>query len=327
MKVIAFTEYGQPEVLRLVDVEKPAPGDDELLVEIHAASVNSWDWELLRATPFANRIMFGLLRPRIKTLGCDIAGRVEAVGRNVKKFKLGDEVFGDTSKCGWGGFAEYVCVPENTLSSKPAGMTFQQAAAVPQAGLLALQGLHLKGAIQPGQRVLINGAGGGAGTFAVQIARSLGAEVTGVDSAEKLEVVRSVGADHVIDYAKEDFTRNGQQYDFILDLAAYHSIFDYRRSISPKGTYVMVGGSSATVRQVMFLGPFLSIASGKKFSLLMHKANKGLDEMTVLLEAGKVKPIVDRLYALGQVPEALRYFGEGHARGKLVIAVRDDGKT
>ena len=321
MKAIAFTKYGPPDVLKLREVDKPAPKDNEVLVEVHAASVNSWDWELLRGTPFANRMMFGLLRPRIKTLGCDIAGRVEAVGGNAKKFKPGDQVFGDTSKCGWGGFAEYVCTPENALSSKPASMTFEEAAAVPQAGLLALQGLRHKGQIQPGQRVLINGAGGGAGTFAVQIAKSLGAEVTGVDSTEKLDVIRSVDADHVVDYTKEDFTKNGQRYDFILDFAAYHSIFDYKRSLGPKGVYVIVGGSSAAVRQVLFLGPFISITSGKRFGLLMHKANKGLDEMTRLLEAGKVKPAVDRVYTLGQVPEALHYFGEGHARGKLVVAV------
>ncbi len=321
MRAIAFTEYGQPEVLHLREVEEPAPRDNEVLVQIHAASVNSWDWELLRATPFANRIMFGLLKPKIKTLGCDIAGRVEAAGRNAKRFKPGDQVFGDTSKCGWGGFAEYVCVPENALSPKPARLTFQEAAAVPQAGLLALQGLQHKGGIQPGQRILVNGAGGGAGTFAVQIAKSFGAEVTGVDSTEKLDVVRSIGADQAIDYTKEDFTRNGQRYDFILDFAAHHSVFDYRRSLGPKGTYVMVGGSSASVRQLMFLGPLISVVSGKKLGLLMHKANKGLDDLTVLLEAGKVKPIIDRIYTLGQVPEALRYFGKGHVRGKLVIAM------
>ncbi len=326
MKAVVFTEYGPPDVLRLKEVDKPAPQDSEALVEVHAASVNSWDWELLRGTPFANRMMFGLLKPRIRILGCDIAGRVEAVGKNVRKFKPGDEVFGDISGSGWGGFAEYVCAGEEALASKPAGMTFEEAAAVPQAGLLALQGLRNKREIQPGQKVLINGAGGGAGTFAVQIARSLGAEVTGVDSTGKLDTMRSIGADHVIDYTQEDFTKNGQRYDHILDFAAYHSIFDYSRALSRKGIYVMVGGSSARVRQVMFLGPFISIAGGKKFGLLIHKANKELDVMTELLEAGKVKPVIDKRYPLSEVPEALRYFGEGRARGKLVITVEHDNK-
>jgi NADPH:quinone reductase-like Zn-dependent oxidoreductase len=321
MKAVVFTEYGQPDVLQLKEVAKPTPKDNEVLVKIHAASVNSWDWELLRGTPFANRIMFGLLKPRIRILGCDIAGQVEAVGISANKYKPGDEVFGDISGCGWGGFAEYVSVPESALTSKPAGMTFEDAAAVPQAGLLALQGLRNKGEIQPGQKVLINGAGGGAGTFAVQIAKSFGAEVTGVDSTAKLDTMRSIGADRVIDYTKQDFTKNGQRYDHILDFAAYHSIFDYSRALSPGGTYVLVGGSSSRVRQVMFLGPFFSTTARKKLGLLIHKANKDLDVMTGLLEAGKVKPVIDKRYPLSEVAEALRYFGEGQARGKLVITV------
>jgi len=321
MKTIAFTKYGPPELLQLKEVNKPAPRDNEVLVRIHASSVNSWDWELLRGTPFANRVMFGLLRPKVKSLGCDIAGQAEVVGRDVKRFRPGDEVFGDISRHNWGGFAEYVAVPESALTPKPAGISFEEAAAVPQAALLALQGLRYKGEIQPGQKVLINGAGGGAGTFAVQMAKSLEAEVTGVDSSEKLDTMRSIGADHVIDYAKEDFTRNGKTYDRILDFAAYHSIFDYSRALAPRGTYVIVGGSSARVREILFLGPLISISSGKKFGLLIHKANKGLDVVAGLLEAGKVKSIIDKRYRLGEVPEALRYFGEGHARGKLVIAM------
>lgn len=323
MKAIVYHEYGSPDVLNLEEVQKPIPRDNEVLIKVHAASVNDWDWGLLRGTPFLNRLLFGLLRPRIKILGVDIAGRVEAASRNVKRFHQGDEVFGDISGCGWGGFAEYVCVPESALELKPANLTFEEAAAVPQAALLALQGLR-KGQIQPGQRVLINGAGGGAGTFAVQIAKSFGAEVTGVDSTRKLDMVRSIGADHVIDYTKEDFTQSGQHYDLILDVAAHHSIFDYKRALTPRGIYVMVGGSIARIFQVMCLGPWISMTGSKKMGILAHKPNKGLDSMKELLEAGKVVPVIDRCYPLSEVPEALRFFGEGHHRGKVVVTVQDE---
>jgi NADPH:quinone reductase-like Zn-dependent oxidoreductase len=323
MKAIVFTKYGSPDFLELKEVEKPTPKDNEVLVKVHAASINSWDWELLRGTPFANRLIFGLLKPKIKILGADMAGRVEAVGKNVKQFQPDDEVFGDISGCGWGGFAEHVCARENALALKPTSVTFEEAAAVPQAALLALQGLRYKGQIQPGQKVLINGAGGGAGTFAVQIAKSFGAEVTGVDSTKKLDMMRSIGADQVIDYTQEDFTKNEQRYDLILDVAAYHSIFDYKRALSPKGIYVMVGGSMAQVFQVMFLGPWISMTGSKKMGLLMHKPNKSLAFMKELLEAGKVLPVIDRRYPLSEVPEALRYFGEGHARGKVVITLEE----
>jgi NADPH:quinone reductase-like Zn-dependent oxidoreductase len=326
MKAIVCTKYGSPDVLQLKEVAKPIPEDNEVLVEVHAASVNDWDWGLLRGKPFLNRLLFGLLKPKIKILGCDIAGRVEAVGRNVKQFQPGDEVFGDISGCGWGGFAEYVCARENALALKPASMTFEEAAAVPQAAVLALQGLR-KGQIQPGQKALINGAGGGVGTFAVQIAKSFGAEVTGVDSTRKLDMVRSIGADQVIDYTQEDFTQSGQRYDLILDVAAYHSIFDYKRALSPRGIYVMVGGSTARIFQAMFLGPLISMTGSKKMGILMHKPNKDLAFMKELFEAGKVVPVIDGRYPLSEVPEALRYFGEGHAKGKIVITVEHNSKT
>jgi len=322
MKAIVYTKYGPPDVLELKEVERPASKDNEVLVKVHAASVNDWDWGLLRGKPFMNRIG-GLLRPKYKILGADIAGRVEAVDKNVKQFQPGDEVFGDISGCGFGGFAEYVCARENALVLKPASMTFEEAAAVPQAAILALQGLRGKRQIQSGQKVLINGAGGGAGTFAVQIAKSFGAEVTGVDSTRKLDIMRSIGADHVIDYTKEDFTKSGQRYDLILDMAAYHSIFDYKRALSPKGIYVMVGGSMFRFSQVMFLGPLISMTTSKKMGILAHKPNKDLAFMKELLEAGKVVPVIDRRYPLSEVAEALRYFGEGHARGKVVITVEE----
>jgi len=323
MKAIIYTKYGSPDVLQLKEVEKPASRDNEVLIKVHAASVNSWDWDLLRGTPFVNRLMFGLIKPKI-ILGCDIAGRVEAVGNNVNQFKPGDEVFGDLSGCGWGGFAEYVCARENALALKPVCLTFEQAAAVPQAALLALQALHYKGQIQPGLKVLMNGAGGGVGTFAVQMAKSFGAEVTGVDSTEKLDMLHSLGADHVIDYTQDDFTKNGKCYDLILDVAGFRSISDYKRALSPGGCYVMIGGSMTLANRLMLLGPWISMSTGKKMGLLLHKPNKGLDIMTELFEAGDVVPVIDRRYMLSDVAEALRYFGEGHVKGKIVITIDED---
>ncbi len=322
MRAIVYHTYGLPDVLELKEVEKPTPKDNEVLVKVHAASVNSWDWDLLRGKPFLARLVGGgILKPKYKILGADIAGRIEAVGRNVKQFQQGEEVFGDISGCGWGGFAEYVSAHENAVMLKPAKMTFEEAAAVPQAALLALQGLRDKGQIQPGQKVLINGAGGGVGTFAVQIAKSFGAEVTGVDSTRKLDMLRSIGADQVIDYTQEDFTQNGQRYDLILDVVAYRSIFDYKRALSPKGIYVMVGGSMAAIFQAVLLGPWISMTGSKKLGLLIYKQNKDLVFMKELFEASKVVPVIDRRYTLSEVAEALRYFGEGHAKGKVVITV------
>ena len=327
MKAIIFTKYGPPEVLGLKEVEKPIPKDNEVLVKVHASSINDWDWGLLRGKPFMNRPFFGLLKPKTGILGCDIAGIVEAVGGDVEKFHPGDEVFGDISGCGMGAFAEYVCALEDSLVLKPASMTFEEAAAVPQAAVLAFQGLRYMREIQPGERVLINGAGGGAGTFAVQIAKLMGAEVTGVDSTEKLEIMRSVGADEVIDYTREDFTKNGQLYDLILDMAAYHSIFDYKRALGQDGSYVVEGGSMFRVFQVLILGPLISVMGGKKMGVLMHKPHKDLDHIIDFFEAGKVKPVIDKRYPLSEVAEALRYFGEGHAKGKVVITVEHNNKT
>jgi len=332
MKASVFTKYGSADFFELKEVEKPTPRDNEVLVKVMAASINSWDWEMLMGTPFVNRLMAGLRKPtRIKTLGCDIAGRVEAIGKNVKQFQPGDEVFGDLSRCGWGGFAEYVCARENAVVLKPSNMTYEQAAAVPQAALLALQGLRQgqiqQGQIQKGQKVLINGASGGVGSFAVPMAKSFGAEVTGVCSTGKVEFVRSLGADHVIDYTKENFTRNGQCYDLILDVKGYHSIFDYKRALSPEGCYVMVGGSTALVNQLLFLWPWISMFGSKKMGLLLHKANKGLAFVSELLDDGKIVPVIDRRYPLNEVAEAFRYFGEGRAKGKVVITLQHNSNT
>jgi len=316
MKAIVYTERGPPAVFQQIEVEIPTPRDDEVLVKVHAASVNSWDWELLRKKP--SMVSLGKRSdPRYKILGADIAGRVYSVGRDVKQLRPGDEVFGDLCNSGWGGFAEYVCARENALLLKPASMTFGQAAAVPQAGLLALQGLRKYGDIQPGQKVLMNGAGGGVGSFAIQIAKSIGAEVTGVDSTMKLDMMRSIGADHVIDYTKEDFTKNGQGYDLILDVKASRSVSDFKRSLRPKGKCVLVGGSMSVIFKALFFG---SLGS-KKVGILAYKPNKDLDFLIDLIEAGKVVPVIDRCYPLSEVGEAIRHLGEGHVNGKIVINV------
>lgn len=319
MKAIVYTKYGTPDVLELKDVDKPVPGDDEVLVKVYAVSVNDWDLALLTGD-LVNRMLNGFRKPRIKVLGSDIAGRVEVVGKNVKKFKVGDDVYGDLSGR-WGGFAQYVCAAENALAFKPASMTFEEAASIPQAAMLAVQGLIDKGEIQSGQKLLINGAGGGVGTFGVQIAKLYGAEITGVDNSGKLDMMRAMGFDHVIDYTKEDFTRNGKQYDLILDAKTNRSMFDYPRSLRAKGKYVTVGGSIARLLQALILGPLISIVSKKKIAIIALKPNKNLAYMNELFEAGKVKPVIDGCYTLDKVPDAFRLFSTGNHQGKLVITV------
>ena len=323
MKAIVFTQYGPPDGLELKEVPKPTPNEHELLVRVHASSINSWDWEFLNGSPFINRLMFGLLKPKPgkQVLGADIAGTVEAVGSRVTRFQPGDEVFGDLWD-NWGGFAEYACTQEASLELKPVNSTFEEAAAVPQAGVLALQGLRKIEQMQPGQKVLINGAGGGVGTFAVQLAKLHEAEVTGVDASHKLRVVRSVGADHVIDYAHDDFTKTGESYDLIIDCQGTRSMFDYKRALRPGGTYAMVGGAMPRVLQLLFLRIFESLTGeSRKLRLVAEGPNKGLADLKELIEAGKLLPIVDRTYHLSEVPEALRYFGEGRHKGKIAITM------
>ena len=320
MKAVVYTRYGPPDVLRLTDVEVPAPKDNEVLVKVHAVSLNRSDWEVLRGKPLYSR-MAGPFRPRHHVLGSDIAGRVEAAGRNTTLFQPGDEVFADVLSH-MGGFAEYVCVPESVLARMPAGMPYEEAAALPQAGAIALQGIRGKGNVQPGQKVLINGAGGGSGMYAVQLAKLHGAEVTGVDNAEKLEFMRSLGADHVIDYTREDFTKNGRTYDLVLDLAAYRSAFAYKRSLTPGGRYLYVGGSVPTIIQVLLIGPLTGRAADKKIRLLAVRLGaQHLAPIIELCQAGKIATVIDRRYRLNEVPEALRYLGEGHAKGKVVVIV------
>ena len=323
MKAIVYTKYGSPDGLQLKEVEKPTPKDDEVLVKVLAASVNAYDWHLLSADIFLIRLMGGgLFKPKNTRLGADIAGRVEAVGSAVKQFQPGEAVFGDIGAFGHGGFAEYVSVPERALALKPANLSFEEAAAVPMAALTALQGLRDQGQIQPGQKVLINGASGGVGTFAVQIAKWFGAEVTAVCSSGKLDLARSLGADQVIDYTQEDFTQNGQQYDLILAANGYHSLSAYKRALTPQGLYVMAGGSLAQIFQAMLMGRWMSKTGGKKMGAVMAKINKNdLAFLTELLEAGKIKPIIERCYPLSEAAEALRYLGAGHVRGKIVLTM------
>lgn len=320
MKAIVFTEYGSPDVLRLKEVPKPVPADDEILVKVHAVSVNRSDWEGLTGKPLYAR-MNGLRKPRRQILGSDVAGTVEAVGKNHGDFKPGDEVFGEMESYA-GGFAEYVCTSGKDWTLKPASMTFEEAAAIPQAAVIALQGIRDQGHVQAGQRVLINGAGGGAGTFAIQLAKSYGAEVTAVDNHHKLDFMRALGADHVIDYEQEDFTRNGRQYDFILDLIAHRSAFAYARAVAPSGSYYAVGGSLATFLQILLVGRWLRKSRNKNVRILIVRRNRqDLAYVTELCQSGKLVPAIDRSYPLSEVPEALQRLGEGRVQGKLVITV------
>ncbi|MDM5326649.1 NAD(P)-dependent alcohol dehydrogenase [Neobacillus sp. CF12] len=322
MKAIVSTKYGPPDVLEFKEVVKPIPSDNQVLVKVHASSVNYGNLVLLRGEPFLARFAFGLLKPKYAIPGGDIAGTVEAVGKDVVQFQPGDGVFGDLSGCGWGGFAEYVCVPEQALALKPSNLSFSEAAAVPMAGVTALQSLRDKGKIQPGQKVLINGASGGVGTFAVQIAKALGAEVTGVCSTRNIDILDSLGADHSIDYTKEKFADNNQTYDLILGVNGHQPISDYKRTLKPNGIFVHVGGSSAQMFQAMTLGPWISKTSSKKVGSFLQRANQNdLVFMKELLETGKVKPVIDRQYKLSEVPEAFRYFEKGHAQGKVVITM------
>src|SRR5262245_7284249 len=323
MKAIVYTTYGSPDVLQLKEVEKPTPKDNQVLVKVHAASANPAGWHLMRAEPFLARFASGFLKPKNTRLGADVAGRVETVGRNVTRFQVGDDVFGELPLSELGSFAEYVCVTEELLALKPAKLTFEQAAAAPLAAFTALQGLRNKGQIQPGQTVLINGASGGVGTFAVQIAKSFGTEVNGVCSTRNLDMVRSIGADHIIDYTQADFTKNGQRYDLIFDAVGNRSVSDLKRALNPNGICAVAGFTSLSrLFQIMFLG-------GKRVGMMdTAEANqKDLVFIKELLEAGKVVPVIDRHYPLRETAEAIRYLEAGHARGKVIITVEQNNET
>lgn len=321
MKAVFRNAYGSADILDLGEVDRPSPKDNQLLLKVCAASANPLDWHIMRGEPFLVRLMgFGLLKPKHKILGADMAGRIEAIGKDVTLFKVGDEVFGSSI----GGFAEYACIREDKAALKPTNLTYEQAAAVPVAGLTALQALRDHGRIQEGQQVLINGASGGVGTFAVQIAKVFGGHVTGVCSGKNLEMVRSLGADHVIDYTKEDFWASGRQYDLIIDNAAFYSIRKPLRVLKATGVYVGVGGSSSTagVLQSLIVNPIIAKMKGRSVVSFIANVNKAdLVFLKELLEAGKVVPVIDRKYRLSEAPEAIRYVEEGHARGKVVITI------
>lgn len=321
MKAVVFERYGTPEVLEVRDLPTPKPKSHEVLVRVHAASINDWDWMMLSGRPLIYRIASGLFRPKIQILGCDIAGRVETVGEGVEAFRPGDEVYGDLCTNGFGAFAEYACVPSASLARKPAGMTFEQAAAIPQAGMLAWQGLIDVGQIQSGQKLLLNGAGGGVGTFALQIAKLYDAEITVVDKPGKLDMLRALGADHVIDFLKEDFTESGSRYDLILDVQTNRSPFAYARALNPGGTYVTVGGSVPRLLQVLMMGPVLSQVYGRRARIVGLKANKDLTHMNELFTSGKLLPVIEGPYRLSDLPEAFRLFGSGDHKGKIVVTL------
>lgn len=323
MKAIIFERYGPPSNLRLEEVSQPKPEDHQVLIRVHASSVNSWDWEFLNGTPLINRLLYGLFKPRAtkRILGADIAGTVEKVGRSAHRFKPGDRVFGDLWDS-WGGFAEFACIDQMSLEEIPANSTFVEAAAVPQAGVLALQGLRKTGTLTPGQKVLINGAGGGVGTFAIQLAKLAGADVTGVDAPHKLDVVRATGADHVIDHTSKDFTTTGEQYDLIIDCQNFRPMRANKRALTPQGTYAMIGGSVPRVYELWLLSFVARFArETRKLRLVAEGPNLGLAELQGLLQTGKLVPVIDRTFPLNAVPDALRYFGEGSHKGKIVIEV------
>ncbi len=326
MKAIVRIQYGPPDVLRFTEVDTPTPKDHQVLIELRAASVNPLDVFSMRGAPLI-RLIPGLRTPRHQVLGCDIAGRVHAVGGHVTQFQPGDDVFGTASFAG-GGFAEYVCASEGKLALKPGNISFEEAAAVPVAAITALQALRDKGRIQRGQKVLVDGASGGVGTFAVQIAKSFGADVTAVCSTGKMDTARSIGADHVIDYTREDFTQSGQRYDLIVGANAYHSLFAYRRALGPDGILVMVGGGVLQILQAVVLGPLLSLFGKRKTRFFIATMNqKDLVVLKELLAAGAVAPVIDRRYPLSDAAEALRYLEERHARGKVVLTVTTPSPT
>jgi NADPH:quinone reductase-like Zn-dependent oxidoreductase len=320
MKAIVRETYGPPDVLDLEEVPLPPLRDGDVLVRVHAASANAGDWHLLRGTPLPFRLVAGLRRPKFKIIGTDVAGHVEAVGRNVTPFRSGDEVFGELSRCGFGAYAEFAAAPEKALALKPANLSFEEAATIPTAGCTALQGLR-KGRIQRGQRVLINGASGGVGTFAVQIAKTFGTEVTAVCSTRNVDMMRSIGADHVLDYSKDDFAALGQRYDLILAANGNRSIWDYKRALSAHGSYVMSGGSNRQLAEALLFGPLLSMGRQKFGNLLVKPNQADLMVLKELCETGKVRPVIDRRFQLSEVPAAVRYVEDGHARGKVAITL------
>ncbi len=322
MQAIVYREYGSADVLRLSEVARPTPSENQVLLKVYATALNAADWRLMNGKPLPVRFMTGLFKPKNGIPGTDVAGVIEAVGRNVRQFNVGDAVFGDLSGCGAGGLGQYVCAPEHLLALKPTNVSFEQAAAAPMAAVTALQGLR-QGQIAAGQQVLIYGASGGIGTFALQLAKHFGATVTTVSSAAKHELLRSLGADIVLDYAKDDFASNGQRYDLILAVNGYRSIFSYKRSLTPQGRYVMVGGEMAQIFQALVLGKLLSLGNQQTLSNLFAKPNQtDLAKIGDLLASGELRAVIDRRYSLDAAPAAMRYLEAGHAKGKIVVEMQ-----
>jgi NADPH:quinone reductase-like Zn-dependent oxidoreductase len=325
MKAIVSYKYGPPDALRMESVPIPILDDDKVLVKVRAVSLNSWDWDTLTGKPYEYRLFSGLLKPKSRRIrGCDIAGRVEVVGKDVKHLKVGDEVFGDLSVNGWGAYAEYASAPENAMTLKPEVMSFNAASCLSHGGNLAVQGLVDYGKIQAGQKVLINGGGGSTGTLAIQIAKQFDVEITAVDCAEKLDLMRSLGADHVIDYTKEDFTNNGRQYDLIFDVKTNRSIFDYKRALRPNGTYVSVGGKTTRVLQLVL---FRKLIKDCEMRMVGYKANKDTSYLVELFEAGKIKPVIDKVFPLAKTADAFNYFGQGRFKGKIVVTLGSEAEA
>ena len=325
MKAVVIERYGRPaDVLRIAEVDEPVPKDNEVLVNVHAAGVNDWDWGLVRGRPLPFRMLIGLRKPKIKIPGVDVAGRVEAVGPGARKFRPGDAVYGDLSESGFGAFAERVCVSEDALTRMPNGMSFVDAAAIPHAAMLAIQGLVDVGRLRAGQKVLINGAGGGVGTLGAQIAKPLGVELTGVDSAAKLDMMRGVGFDRVIDYRRTDFTRTGEHYDLILDAKTTRPPTAYARALRPGGTYVTVGGEIGRLLQILVVAPWIRRTRRKHLRIVALKPNKDMDHVAELFEAGRLKPVIDGPYTLSDIADAITRFGEGHHLGKVVVEPRHE---
>ncbi|HET8736068.1 MAG TPA: NAD(P)-dependent alcohol dehydrogenase [Pricia sp.] len=319
MKAIVCDRYGPPEQLQLREVPKPVPEKNEVLVKIHATAINDYDWGMIRGQPYLYRLLFGLTKPKNPIPGMELAGTIEAVGADVTAFEIGDTVYGDISEKGSGTFAEYVCVDAKTFVRKPKSMSFEQAAAIPHAAMLAVQGLIDVGDLKKGQQVLINGAGGGVGTIGLQIAKLHDAEVTGVDTGDKLEMMESLGFDHIIDYKKEDFTQNGRRYDLVLDAKTNHPLSAYLRSLKPQGKYVTVGGKLGRLLQLLLLKPLIAVLYKKSVHLVALRPNKDLAYINTLFENGKIKPVVDGPYPLKEVPRLIRYFGEGKHTGKIIV--------
>lgn len=322
MKAAYYENYGTTENIKIKEVKKPIPKDKEVLVKVHAASINSWDWDMLRGRPYIVRL-WGLTKPKYKIPGADMAGVVEEVGNKVTQFKPGDEVYGDLSESGWGAIAEYVCADEKSIGIKSPKMTFEQAASLPQNGVMALQSIYDRNELKPGQKILINGAGGAVGPILVQIAKNFGAEVTVVDKSEKFDLLKSLGADYAIDYRETNYTATGDKFDLIVDVIANKSIWEYKRCLKPGGRFYMIGGTGKSIIQALFIGPLISLFSRKNVGILGQKTNKYLDLMNQLFEENKFKPVIDKVFSLNETPQAMQKLGDGNSQGKIVIKICD----